>query len=463
MQIAQGGWFFPGLIGAGVLALILYRLQAERMGSLILIGLLAGYIIGNRGFAQLMPAPNLPLLPAEAGLALLVGLQFLERIRGGESRRLHLVDWLIGAWIIFGLARMLFDARTFGILAVRDFAMVYYAVFFYLTANIVHRDPDRLRGLVGTLRIATLVMALVFGFTQIWPNVLESHLTLRGVPLISYKADLVGVFAAIGAVLHFIRFEQAGRWRSISFSLILVAVVISTNNRAALLALMVGAGALLLAGRWRMIMLLGTGAVVATVLLVAIASWRGDSWRDTPLVEAYERMASLVDPRGTGSYEGEQTSNKGDNNRFRLVWWTEVIHETRDVSPVFGLGFGYDLAANFQRTYYGLQAEDFTARSPHSILVTVFARMGMVGLVILLGILGQMTSWVLRSSRANQLESLSPVLAAAMVFTSACFGVVMEGPMGAVVFWVMLGAAAGNLTAQSSPPTEDSSNIENHA
>ena len=38
-----------------------------------------------------------------------------------------------------------------------------------------------------------------------------------------------------------------------------------------------------------------------------------------------------------------------------------------------------------------------------------------------------------------------------VVFVSACFGVVLEGPMGAVLFWVMLGAANGALQMTKSP------------
>ena len=337
---------------------------------------------------------------------------------------------------------MFFDARLFGIVAVRDFAMVYYAVFFYLTANIVHRDPAKLAVLLSTLRISSVILAVLYPITLQWPGVLESVLTLRGVPLIFYKADLVGVFAGVGALLHFIRFEQTGRWRSIGFSLLLVGVVLMTNNRSALLALAVGAAALGIAGRWRFPSLLGGGAIVASIFLIAIATWRGDSWRDTPLVDAYERVASLIDPMGTGSYQGEETFNKGDNNRFRLVWWSEAIGETIETSPLYGLGFGYDLSARFQRVYYAIASDDFNARSPHSIAVTVFARMGFVGLGLFLGIIAQMVFWVWRAARRDDLERLTPALMAMMVFTSACFGVVLEGPMGAVVFWVMLGAAA---------------------
>ena len=53
---------------------------------------------------------------------------------------------------------------------------------------------------------------------------------------------------------------------------------------------------------------------------------------------------------------------KGDNNRFRSVWWRTVVAETLAENPAFGLGFGHDLARNFLREFNPEMADDFTAR-----------------------------------------------------------------------------------------------------
>jgi hypothetical protein len=447
-QIALGNLLGAAVVGLGTLAIVGYRYQPRNLQFLVLAGLFAGYLIGNRGFAQLMPAPGIPLLPAEAGLAALCILQALERAGSDHPRRLDLLDYLIGAWILFGVGRMFFDGRIYGIVAIRDFAMVYYAAFFYLAANLVHRHANQLEKLLQVTRIAALVMGVIYVFTRTWPGVLENALLFRGVPLIFYKDDLVGVFAALGAVLHFLRFEQAGRWRSVCFSLALVGVVLFSNNRSALLALVVGAGGLVLAGRWRFGGLLGLGGLVGAILLIAAAAWRGDTWRDTPLIGVYERVVSLADPLGEGQYGGERTANKGDNNLFRWVWWQEVISETAAKSPVAGLGFGYDLSSRFVREYYGVGSLPFTARSPHSIVVTVFGRMGIMGLSLYASIIAILAWNVWRKARQQALAELTPFLGAAMIFTSASFGVVLEGPMGAVLFWSLLGAGAGLVAAR---------------
>ncbi len=449
-QIAVGNLVGSAVVGLVVLALIGYRYQPANLQLMVVAVLFAGYLIGNRGFAQVMPSPAFPLLPAEAGLAGLFILQALERMAGGAApRRLGAWDYLIGAWIVYGCARMLFDGRVHGMVAIRDFAMVYYAAFFFLAANLAHRRSMQVDRLLQIIRIASSLMAGIYLFTRISPGVLESMVIWRGVPLIFYKDDLVGVFAALGAVLHFIQYERAKRSLSVAWCLVLVGVVLYTNNRSAMLALAVGALGLLFAGRWRLSALLGTGGVVGAVFIVAIATWRGDTWRDTPLMGVYDRVVSLTDPFGEREYGGEITGNKGDNNLFRMVWWQEVVGETVEVSPVFGLGFGYDLSSRFLREYYADNIQGFSARSPHSIIVTVFGRMGVVGVTVYLAIILMLANRVWTCAGLQDLETLAPLLGAAMVFTSACFGVVLEGPMGAVVFWSLMGLGAGMLGAKS--------------
>jgi hypothetical protein len=72
---ATGSYTLPALAGVVALAAILVRVM-RLSAEVILLGLLLiGYIVGNRGFAQLLPVPWLPLFPAEWGLA--AGLAWL--------------------------------------------------------------------------------------------------------------------------------------------------------------------------------------------------------------------------------------------------------------------------------------------------------------------------------------------------------------------------------------------------
>ena len=86
-------------------------------------------------------------------------------------------------------------------------------------------------------------------------------------------------------------------------------------------------------------------------------------------------------------------------------------------------------------------ADDFTDRSPHSIVVSTIGRMGVVGLLALVALVAAIAVRTWRAMR-NPLTARTSLGLWAGVWTilvSACFGVVLEGPMGAVVFWSLLG------------------------
>ncbi len=188
------------------------------------------------------------------------------------------------------------------------------------------------------------------------------------------------------------------------------------------------------------------------VLFIA-SQIKGQKWEETPLHEMYERAISLTDPYGEKSYSGEETSYKGDNNVFRSTWWAICIDETMRTNPWFGLGWGYDLAEAFVRVYYPEGGDDFAARSPHNIFITVFARTGITGLVPFL------FSWPFSEStcgaQSDRDRNFGIWCIACTILTSACFGVVLEGPMGAVLFWTVLGLA--NSSAGGGEPDENAS------
>ena len=103
------------------------------------------------------------------------------------------------------------------------------------------------------------------------------------------------------------------------------------------------------------------------------------------------------------------------------------------------------------RTYELDLGEEFTTRSPHSIVFTVLGRLGLLGLLVLLSLVAALawqTGKAACSARHNpaQLPSLGWWSLGWVLLISACFGVVLEGPMGAIVFWTALGIA--NATAQ---------------
>lgn len=454
-QIAQGRIILPIVIVAATCLLVINKVQTLPLQIVIVCGLLAGYLVANRGFAQLMPVPSLPLLPGEAALAMLITIQVLNRVASKQPCRVLLaLDWAIGIFLVIGCVRFAFDVREFKILAVRDFAMVYYTGFFYLACNLAHHREDVLRLALATIRVSSLIMLPLYLAAERFPDLFLGQLSFRGVPLIFFKDDLVGAYCGLGAVLHFFHAEERHTIFNRVACLVLAGGIVLTNNRAAMLGLTIAVVWAMLGKRWRLPLWLGIGGVIATITLIISAQVKNQTWQDTPLLEFYERVVSVFDPTGQGSYRGQMTESKGENNLFRTVWWTSVYHETVDKNPVFGLGFGHDLARSFLEQYYADVPDDFTARSPHSIFVSVFGRMGLAGLLSFMAICGFLATFTWRQRNQN-VAVFGTSCAAWVLLASSCFGVVLEGPMGAIPFWILVGLAQGESERlKNAPPFE---------
>ncbi|MES1195043.1 MAG: hypothetical protein ABUL65_04050, partial [Opitutus sp.] len=174
----------------------------------------------------------------------------------------------------------------------------------------------------------------------------------------------------------------------------------------------------------------------------------------TPLHGLYDRVVSLTDPLGQNTYSSEDSLDKGDNNLFRYVWWRAVVDETMETNPLVGLGFGHDLAARFVQEYLPAGGEEFSVRSPHNVLLTVFGRTGLAGLLPFLVVMGLMARATLRAVRHEPPGQAGLWCGAWVILVSACFGVLLEGPMGAVVFWTVLGMANA-LSAETAAGAKD--------
>ena len=450
-RVAEGAYGLPALVSVVIVTALAVRLSGLPLDAIVLGLLLIGYIDGNRGFAQLMPYPGIPLLPAEIGLAVAVGWRGL---RCAFERRLPFhrdpLNWAVLAWLVVGTARVLFDVPRFGLMAIRDYAVVYYALFFFVAQDL-GRDPRVRRYLHGCLILATLLLLPLFVLTQLFPEFFLLQLTFRGNPLIYYKGDLLTTLLGIGSLLLFLRTEPRYRLVTVALSGVCFLLVAAGDNRASLVAVGFAGLILLLARRWRYPAMLATVAAVSLLAAVMLAHVFGNAWAARKLEGVNDRLTSLVDFSGTGRYTSEQNFNKGENNRFRIVWWKTVISETWAANPLFGLGFGTDIARSFVGEYFPDGGEDFSARSPHSVFVTAFGRMGLAGLAVWLIFCGLLVRQTWRVARYTETrENWALWGSACVILVSASLGVVLESPMGAVLFWALIGL--GNAAPALSAP-----------
>jgi O-antigen ligase len=297
---------------------------------------------------------------------------------------------------------------------------------------------------------AALLEPLAAIISETFPAFLFSYLSIGGVPVILFKGDLAFTFMAVSAFLLTFAIGRRHRWWAWAIATLELLFVVGGASRASALGALV-ALVWLAFSRARRFVLLQVGVMAASLLvLTGLAFLVQNPWAERKFAGVSERVRSLGDFVGSGTYKSAESAMKGDNNRFRAMWWRAVVDETLAESPVFGLGFGHDLARNFLQEY-NPEIEDFTARSPHSIVVSAIGRMGLTGLavfILLCAVLAARTCRVMRSPD-TEFAMLGLWAAIWVILISACFGVVLEGPMGAVVFWSLLGLANAQLAATS--------------
>ena len=444
--LADEKYFLTSVMVALTLWLFAEWWGGPRPEAWLLGAVLFGYLVGNRGFAQFSLASRLPLLPAEA--ALLVGVPAIL-FRAGFKQvafvRRDALNLAILVWMVVATARLPIDWRRDGFLALRDFATVYYGSFFFL-AQTMGSHPASLKLLRTAITAAAIVLPpLAIGFQRA-PDFFISLTTVRGVPLIFHKSDLIATSLAASTFWLWTRWEETRHkiWL-IPAGISLAAIAPMPSPRAAMVATAFVTLIWWMARRRRIVALQLSVVLLAAATLPAVMLFK-DNYRDTPIYSAYEHAISIFDFQGSGVYHNRDSGDPGDNNRFRLVWWQAVARETLETNPIFGLGFGYDLSARFLADYDWLMVEDFSARSPHSILFTMLGRMGLTGLAAFVMIAAAMcaVTWrVMQRARTDDraLSALGWWSVSWVLFVSGCFGVVLEGPMGAVVFWTALGLA----------------------
>lgn len=455
MQAGEGAVLIPGLLTALIAYLILCVWRGVTFETVFSVVLVIGYFSANRGFAQLAPVSGLPLFLGEIGLGLGLGMIAL---RTAIAKRLPfpltpLASALI-VWMIAAGLHLFIDLRHWGILALRDFAMIFYALFFFIGFTIGQHERSR-QLLINGYLIGLALMFVIYPLFSAFEAFFTYELTFRGIPVIYFKGDLVGIYGAAGSVLFFWKYRQSKNVVFLIGAIGCVAMVGLTLSRAAMLGLVLAMGLMWLARARSYTLFLASTAVAGFVVLTGYYAVNETPVRETQLYSLYEHARSIVDVGGTGEYQGSRSTDTGDNNRFRLVWWRALTEETLREAPLFGFGFGYNLANPFIREYYpGADTEVFTARSPHNFLLTLFGRTGIIGfglfLIVLTLIAGQTKSLIGQARREGTIpETLALQIAIWVVFIGAVLQVVLEGPMGSIPFWLLLGLSQVELTQTS--------------
>jgi len=429
--------------------------RSQRVGDFFLAALaviLLGYAIAGKGFAYIGVAP---LYVGEAVLGIGLLAWMLTR---GWTRVLRVPAALaVVPLVTLGAIRLLPGFMEYRFDAIRDAVVWGYAAFALFVATMIVSDPRRLVTLIGYYQrfipiflVGTLVAWALYHFAKpITPSVPGTN----GVPILFVKEG--DVLVHLAGVLAFWMAMNSGRSIGWGWALLLAANValMGAIDRAGLLSFIAVMMLCVIAkprhgAAWRTVgmMIVGLFLLYGTMIRVEVPGGKGREISFDQVVTNIKSMFGAADNNGLDS-----------TKEWRLQWWTKIYDYTFR-GPYFwtGKGFGVNLADDD-----GFQVDrDHALRSPHSVHMTMLARMGVPGLaawglIHLVWFTSIGDAWFRARRRGNQRWAalFLFLFGYGMAFViNASFDVFLEGPMGGIWFWTVYGTGVGALWTYRARP-----------
>ena len=419
---------------------------------LLLWGFLFAISAFHRDFAHLsVSVAGIPLFPGEltlGGLLVLEGARMLRTrqipVRVGASSGLWALYLCVG--LVFALVGL---ARGFGLAALRDFALVYYVVLFFLVQSILQAQEERAR------LFASVAIGSVFGST--W-TVISFLMT----PRLSFEHGAGGFQALIAWLgLAYLAANLAGpqgrrgawRWAAM---MPLVAVIYLSGFRT---MVVVAAASLAVAAAWallargparaatRSLLVAGGGVCLAFAMTVAAARLTlgapAPGSPDNGEVSLSQGLRVVTDRWARAFIGGGEEASLS----FRLSAWTKAVARIR-AQPWTGIGFGPAPAL-----YPDILCDRPTSLlsncgNAHNTYLTLAMRMGLPAFALWAVASLWVTGGYFRATLARRAEEatvgaaafLSVVLVSLLAY--GFLNLFFESPYLSPYYWVTLGVMA---------------------
>ena len=398
--------------------------------------MLAGDALLGKGFASIGVAPLfVGEVALAAGVLLLLHTHGLLRVFA-TAPSVGLTALL--AWVAFRVAP---GFELFGVPALRDGVVVFYAVSAFVVIAVVTESPDRLNTILrlyGKFALAYGFWAApVFFFAgkvgsamPLWP--------ISQIPLIYVRPGEIAVHLVGVSVFMFAGLGRPSRsW----IALVVLGLGMISPSRGAFLAAMIPLTIAFIAGGnvKRMLPLLLAGVLAFSVGYAAdvdIPMQGGRSMGPRQIVHDVESLLGRSDE-----------ANLDNTKAWRLTWWNTIVHYTFHGTYFWtGKGFGQSLA-EVDGFIVGEENGGPLLRSPHNAHLTMLARSGVPGLVLwvamnLLWFVTLLRGLLVAGRRGDLVWRgiflwLSCYCAAILI--DASFDVALEGPMLGIWYWCLIG------------------------
>ncbi|MCC6433863.1 MAG: O-antigen ligase family protein [Acidimicrobiales bacterium] len=421
--------------------------------------MLYGYALFDKGFAYLH-IPGTPLFIGELALVPVAVLVAVDT-RWFHGHRL-LPFAVLGAYCTWALVRLAESLPTYRLDALRDSAMWYYAAVAALVVAWFHRSGPAV-AFEACIRFAERLMVPLLlwspvavlaeraGGTTVGPV-----LPFTGISVLTHKPSNLAPLLTLIA-LYAWHDEHSGfshRRRVVLFTWALIDIAaVGTQTRGGFLAALFGmtVGTLVLPRRQRVRSIARRGiAICLAFFVVAFAlDLKVSAGRDLGVRQLTNNTLSVVGLNAEDRNDPVRGTLEG-NAEWRERLWAAVISKTfLHEHEVSGWGFGPNLGDELG---FENQLGDGSLRSPHNSHLSVFGRLGAIGLVLWLTLWGVWAMSLAALARRRDCSDDRVRVAAAILIgmmvslhINAYFDPAYESPQAGAWLWAVFGAGCGLL------------------
>lgn len=422
---------------------------------------LALWLLATGRWGSYVGNADIGLFVTEIALGVAVLLLLAQTARGsvklGRLRRPPLTIVLVAVLLAWAVIRLI-ASDELSRDTLRDFAPYGYAVVALLVlVSPLGRWERSSRFVFGALA----AHAIWVGISDNAPQLLDGLPILGGAPIFAVRPDFDATVCGMGVALcaYWLRARRAGRWGGVVIALLgvaQVALVLSLPSRAGLLAALVTVAVVLWAGRNRtrrptrrqLAMRVGVVLTVVPLALLALAQTSPGA-----------RFVDAVQGEGTAA---------GTTNARQLVYETTADYILAEPTRIiFGVGFGPDFMHESGADDYYEGDLYSGVRSPHNYPLGTAARLGVLGLLLVLAltVAAVVTSWrVLRTPGEHTALDVLAAGATVGLPIAAALGVILESPFGAVpYFWAIGHLVRCRIASRDEPPPDAAVVVEEPA
>ena len=419
------------------------------MEAMLCMILLTGILIGQKGFTYFRLASI--LFVSEVFLATLVIIYVSNTII--RHRPMLPNTWLarvIFVFLIYSVVHLYLDYQKYQFMALRDAGLAYYTLFFILAYRISHQK-EALRVLERWLPRLFLFVAVWYGMWNTipaWQGWINSIRFLGNYPF--FPSNDVSMNAAFGVFFYFywrlINEKNGSMWSLIGTAIAcfsLLSVVRGTLVVTGMVTL-----CLFLFFRRRSV--IRYSLIVSGITIIAVAAFfiAGPNKVQEGIIRPFEMILNELKALEMGINQSNEIKNMEDGTaHWRMEWWKKLWKDTIHQAPLTGVGFGADIATEFHMEYHQTYqaAEGWSSiRGAHSALMTIFARLGFIGVVFFVLIMGAIAHriWIsmhLINNKRLPLWYMLPIGYIVGGFIVSFFQYTWEAPYTAIPFWIMVG------------------------